>query len=70
MPYTVVIDDFVLGVVQSDSDRVAQELRGIDGASIRSADIVRSPAAEQQWPGAVGDVLHLTLCHEPTRTTR
>jgi hypothetical protein len=70
VPYTVVIDDFVLGAVHSESDSVAMQLHGLDAASIRSTDIVRSPEAEKRWPAALGDVLHVTLCHEPARTTR
>jgi hypothetical protein len=69
MPYTIAIDDFVLGVVHSDTDGVVKEVQGIDRSSIRSADIIPAPAAERRWPEAVGDVLHFTLCHEPTRTT-
>ena len=69
-PYTVVIDDFVLGLIYSDSDLVAKEVRGLDPSSILSGDIVRAPAAEKRWPAAVGDVLHFSLCHEPTRPMR
>ena len=68
LPYTVIVDDLVIGVVYSDSSAVVAEMRGIDGSSIRAREIVPAVKVRARWPSATGDVLHLTRCHEPTRT--
>jgi hypothetical protein len=67
IPYTVIVDDIIVGVVRSDT--AAGKLGSIDVAMIKKVEIVPESRARERWPSAVGDVVHIDRCHEPTQRT-
>jgi len=67
IPYTVIVDDIIVGVVRSDT--AAGKLGSIDAAMIKNVEIVPESRARARWPSAVGDVVHIDRCHEPTQRT-
>jgi hypothetical protein len=67
VPYTVIVDDIILGVVRSDSDAAAAKLGYFDSETIKKVEIVPASRAKERWPSTVGDVVHIERCHEPTR---
>jgi len=67
VPYTLVVDDIILGVVGSSPDTAAAKWGYIDPATIKNVEIVPASRAKELWPSAVGDVVHIDRCHEPVR---
>src|SRR6185503_4445578 len=64
-PYTLVLDERIVAVIQdpADSVEVGRAFRSIDPATIMAIEVIRAPAARQRYPRATGDVLHITRCH-------
>ena len=67
-PYTIIVDDIIVGVVRSRTDSAAK-LGPFESETFRKAEIIPAARAKQRWPSAIGDVVHIDRCHEPTRGT-
>jgi hypothetical protein len=64
-PYTLVLDGHIEAVSRDSADTVAiaQAFGRIDPKTIKSLEVIRRPMAAQQYPGAIGDVFHVTRCY-------
>jgi hypothetical protein len=65
-PYTIIVDDIIVGVVRSRTDTAAK-LGSFESETFKKAEIIPASRAKQRWPSAVGDVVHIDRCHEPVR---
>jgi outer membrane cobalamin receptor len=60
-PYTVVVDDRVVGVVRTRDDSTTW--KSVDIATVKSVEIVRGADAAARFPTAVGAVVRITRCY-------
>jgi len=66
-PFTIIIDNVVLGITKSDTDSVSQLSRGIQPGSVKSVEFISATKAKERWPSVTSNVINITRCHEPTR---
>ena len=67
VPYTVIVDDIIVGVVRSPSEEATSKWGYADPATVKNVEIIPASRATERWPTAVGDVVHIERCHEPVR---
>jgi hypothetical protein len=66
-PFTIIVDDYVLGIAQTDSDLVAQQMKAVEPSSVKEVELVPAARASKRWPHVTTNVISITRCHEPTR---
>jgi hypothetical protein len=63
-PYTVVVDERIVAGFRTYMDSMPAFGRSpdLDPTTIKAIEVIRMPAAQQRYPGAIGDVLRVTRC--------